>query len=100
MQAKGIDVKGLTDPLGANDLDIDVTDSMPLGNSADDISLAFPFSTNLSETYFNGGGTLEKQKSFSFSDLLKSYKAVPQVINLYALIHDNIPYFLDIGGSK
>ena len=94
LQAKGIECKGLTDPLGAADLDIDVTDSTPIGKSIDDISLAFPFSTNLrydssysslilmthfSETYFNGGTTLDKGKSFSFSDLLKSYKAVPQV---------------------
>ena len=79
LRLAGIDVTGLTEPLGA-DFDVRVAerDDSIIGKeiSADDIPIKFSLVTAPSLDLAKLG---VKNKSHSFTDLLNSYKAVPQV---------------------
>lgn len=73
----------MSDPLGASDLEIkdfpDMSGNGKLSSdiSADDISLKFPFGNTSNSRDFSQ--LTQKDKAFSFTDLLTPYKAVPQV---------------------
>lgn len=83
LRTSGIDISGLSDPLGASDLEIkdfpDMSGNGKLSSdvSADDISLKFPFGNTSNSRDFSQ--LTQKDKAFSFTDLLTPYKAVPQV---------------------
>ena len=83
LHTSGIDISGLSDPLGASDLEIkdfpDMSGNGKLSSdvSADDISLKFPFGNTSNSRDFSQ--LTQKDKAFSFTDLLTPYKAVPQV---------------------
>lgn len=84
LRTSGIDISGLSDPLGASDLEIkefpDMSGHGKLSSdvSADDISLKFPFGNTSNSRDFSQ--LTQKDKAFSFTDLLTPYKAVPQTL--------------------